>query len=216
MSLINDQLNYNTGGLLKPSGSLIDILQTVIFALAISIFVYLFLAIPNQVQGLSMYPTLDDSEILLTNKFIQISGGEGRIFSDYNYQRGDMVVFQQPGRADLVKRIIGLPGERIMLREGSVIIDDQVLIEEYLPAGVRTNSGEFLPEGVEKLIPQSHYVVMGDNRSNSKDSRFQDVGFVAREHIKGSPFLRVSPLDKFGLLARGEYRTNAVEQVFGD
>lgn len=201
-----DEFNYdqNTGG--RTGGLLIEALQTVVFALAVSVVVYLFFAIPNQVDGLSMDPTLRDKEILLTNKFLQITGGPSGIFSDYDYQRGDMVVFQQPNRPDLVKRIIALPGDRIKIENNRVYLNGKAIVEEYLEPDVVTDPGQFLPNGVEKRVPEGHYFVMGDNRGNSKDSRTNEVGFVERQHMKGSPFLRVLPIGNFGLLARGRTR----------
>jgi signal peptidase I len=197
---------YNTKVGPKAGGLLIDALQTIVFALGLSVVIYLFLAIPNQVDGLSMMPNLHNGEILITNKFIQIAGGPGKLFPGYDYQRGDIVVFQQPNRPDLVKRIVGLPGDRIKIEGGRVFINGKVLAEDYLPAGRRTDPGDFVTEGVEKRVPEGHYFLMGDNRGNSKDSRTSEVGFVRREYIKGSPFLRVLPVQTLGLLTRGESR----------
>lgn len=201
---MNSKLNNYQSSNIRPGGLLIDSLQTIVFALACSVVIYLFFAIPNQVDGLSMQPTLENSEILLTNKFIQIAGGEGKLLPSYDYGRGDVVVFQQPGRPDLVKRIIGMPGERVKVEDGKVYINGKVMVEDYLPAGRRTNAGDFLPEGQEKRVPEGSYFLMGDNRGNSKDSRYTDVGFVDRQYLKGSPFLRISPLTRFGLMGRGE------------
>ena len=71
--MLSEELDYNTYIKPKTGGLSIDALQTIIFALAISVIVYLFFAIPNQVDGLSMYPNLDDNDILLTNKLIHIT-----------------------------------------------------------------------------------------------------------------------------------------------
>lgn len=199
-------IDYNTGIKTEAGGLLIDALQTIIFSLAVSVVLYLFLVIPNQVQGLSMYPNLHDRDVLLTNKFIQIAGGEDGLLKNYDYERGDMVVFQQPNRPDLVKRVIGLPGESIMVKGGRVFINGQVLLEEYLPSDVTTQAGAFLSEGKEKTIPPDSYVVLGDNRDNSRDSRTLEVAFVKREYLKGSPFMRIYPLNRFGLLSQGKYK----------
>ncbi len=201
-----DEFNYdeNIGG--RSGGLLLEALQTIVFALAVSVVIYLFFAIPNQVDGLSMFPNLRDKEILLTNKFLQITGGTDGVFKSYDYQRGDMVVFQQPGRPDLVKRLIAGPGDKIKIENNKIYVNSKALIEEYLPSTVVTEPGPFLPNGVEKRIPEGNYFVMGDNRTNSKDSRTNDVGFVERRYLKGSPFLRLFPLDRFGQLDRGKYR----------
>jgi signal peptidase I len=199
----------------KPGGLLVEALHTLVFALSLSIVIYLFFAIPNQVQGSSMYPFLKEDEVLLTNKFIQITGGDDHIIEDYNYKRGDLVVFQLPDQPDLVKRVIGLPGETVKIRDGRVIVNGEVLVEDYLPAGRRTQAGPFIPENTPKTVPSDSYFVLGDNRSNSRDSRTIEVGFIQREYIKGSPFLRVYPLEEFGLLSPGTIDTIPEKEVFG-
>lgn len=204
----------------KVSSLLLETLQTIIYALAISIILYLFFVIPNQVEGKSMYPTLNSTsinDVLLTNKFVQIAGGPGHLLPDYNYQRGDMVVFRLPSEdTDLVKRVIGLPGDRVKINDGRVIVNDEVLVEEYLPAGLRTEpyTGGFFSEGLEKRVPENYYFVLGDNRKNSLDSRTTQVGFVSRELIKGTPFIRILPLDQFGLLSQGEIRAVPESEIF--
>lgn len=197
---------YNTTSGPRVGGLLIDALQTIVFALAISVVIYLFFAIPNQVDGQSMQPNLDNAEVLLTNKFIQIAGSKNGLIKSYDYQRGDIVVFQEPYRPDLVKRIVGMPDDQVMIKDGKVYINGQVLVEEYLPPGRRTSAGSFLPEAAEKRIPDGYYMLLGDNRGNSKDSRDAEVGFVKREYIKGAPFIRLFPINKFGILQRGTYK----------
>lgn len=201
---LDENYNSNTGP--KFGGLFIEVLQTIVIALGVSVVIYLFLAVPNQVDGQSMQPNIQDKEILLTNKFIQLFGGPTGILKDYNYQRGDIVVFEEPNRPDLVKRVIGLPGDRIKIQDGKVYINGELYIETFLPEGRTTNAGPFIPEGVEKLVPEDSYFLMGDNRSNSKDSRTIDVGFVKREYLKGSPFMRILPFDRFGFLQRGIFK----------
>jgi hypothetical protein len=69
-----------------------------------------------------------------------------------------------------------------------------------------TEPGNFLTENKEKTIPPGSYAVLGDNRGNSRDSRTNEVAFVKREHLKGTPFLRILPIERFGLLQTGEYK----------
>jgi len=196
--------NYNTKTNPRVGGLLIDALQIVVFALAISVVVYLFVAIPNQVDGLSMYPNLHNQDILFTNKIIAMWGGPTGILKNYDYQRGDIVVFQEPSNPDLVKRVVGLPGESVKVSQGHVYINGKRLVEEYLGDEVVTSPGTFLAENEEKVVPVNSYFCLGDNRPNSKDSRNADVGFIKREYIKGSPFIRVFPFDRFGLMQRGK------------
>lgn len=189
------------------SRKLIDVLQYFVLGLAVLVVIYLFFMIPTQVDGQSMMPNFQNGEILITNHFLQIAGGEGQLLSDYDYQRGDVVVFMRKNQSDLIKRIIGLPGERIMLKNQKIYINGQRLIEDYIdPISKPTLPGTFLTEGTEKVIPAGHYIAFGDNRINSLDSRSIEVGFIKRENLRGSPFLRLFPLTSFGSIPRGSYK----------
>ena len=99
----------------------------------------------------------------------------------------ESVALRDPGDRELIKRVIGLPGETIEGREGSVRIDGRPLIEPYLGPDVTTS--DFGP--VE--VPAGHVFVMGDNRSNSHDSRFEDIGFIDVDTIVGRAIARVWP-----------------------
>lgn len=181
-------------GILKKIGSFfLDIIQTVVIALAIFVIVYLFFFQPHQVKGNSMNPNFSNGEYLLTNKIT------------YQFQEpkgGDIVVFTAPRNQEYeyIKRIIGLPGESIQVAGGAVFINKEKLEENYLPLDLMTNSGSFLKEGQVLAIPQGEYIVMGDNRNHSSDSR--EWGTVPRENIIGKAWLRYWPLDKFGLVKR--------------
>ncbi|MBD3280662.1 signal peptidase I [Candidatus Dojkabacteria bacterium] len=194
-------------------GVIIDIMQTIVIALAIFVFVYIFLAIPNQVDGQSMEPNFYHNELLLTNKVIQYIGDKGigeRL--NYDYKRGDVVILHLPNNPDFIKRIIAGPGDTIMIINNKVVVNDKILNEAYIPTTTKTEPGTFLKEGVEVTIPQGHYFVMGDNRQASKDSRSADVGFVSRDYLKGKVFLRWWPLNKFGLIGTGDF----TEQEYQD
>lgn len=180
--------------ILKKIGSFfLDIIQTVVIALAIFVIVYLFFFQPHQVKGNSMHPNFSNGEYLLTNKIT------------YRFQepkRGDVVVFTAPRNQEYeyIKRIIGLPGESIKITAGDVFINQERLEENYLPEGLKTNSGSFLKEGQVFSLPEGEYIVMGDNRNHSSDSR--EWGTVPRENIIGKAWLRYWPLAKFGLVKR--------------
>lgn len=201
--------NSNTVTSSQPNSfkKAVDIMQGLVIFLAVLVLIYLFFIIPSQVDGSSMFPNLVNDEILLTNRLVQIAGGPGKPLKSYDYQRGDIVVFRKDTMdTDLVKRVIGLPGESIKIEGGSFYINGHKLTENYIDtATYPTQPDTFLPEGVEKQIPADSYVLVGDNRPGSRDSRSADVGFVKRSEIKGAPFVRVYPLNKFSLLKRGKY-----------
>jgi len=187
------------------SGIVIDFIQTIVIALAIVVVIYLFIAIPNQVDGQSMEPNFHNGELLLTNKIIQFVGGTSLGEKlDYNYKRGDVIIFKLPGHPDFIKRVVAVAGDTVSLSDGKVVINGKTLIEDYISEP--TDGGTFLAEGDEpKRVPEKSYFVMGDNRDNSKDSRFADVGFVDRKYVKGKVFLRYWPLNRFGLIESGSF-----------
>lgn len=173
-----------------------DILQTVVLAAAIFIISYLFLFQPHQVIGNSMDPNFADQEYILTDKI------------SYRFHppaRGEVVVFKAPPdpERDYIKRIIGLPGEKIKIQGGRVFINAQVLKEEYLPPEDLAVSGSFLQEAKEIQIPNDAYIVLGDNRRHSSDSR--EWGPVPRQSIIGKAFLRYWPVDEIGLVPQVTY-----------
>ncbi len=201
---------YNPPKEAIKGGVIVDIMQVIVIALAICVFIYVFLAIPNQVDGQSMEPNFHHNEFLLTNKLIQIIGdtsiGEKL---NYNYQRGDVVIFQLPDEPDYIKRVIATPGDTIKIEDNHPVVNGEVIFESYIPSTKKTFGGTFLREGEEKTVPADHYFVMGDNREASKDSRTTDVAFVHRKYFKGRVFLRLFPLNSFGLIGRGEFQSES-------
>lgn len=197
---------YNPSEDKIKGGVILDIMQTIVIALAIFVFVYIFLAIPNQVDGESMEPNFHHNELLLTNKVIQYIGDKGIGEQlNYDYQRGDVVVFQLPNNPAFIKRIIAGPGDTIKIEDNHPVVNGKILEEAYIPTTTKTIGGTFLPESYEIKIPEDSYFVMGDNRQASKDSRFEEVGFVDRKYLKGKVFLRWWPITEFKLIGRGEY-----------
>ena len=117
-----------------------------------------------------MLPTLNDGDRILLNTFKN------------TYDRGDIVVFHIPGDKLLIKRIIGIEGDDVQIRDGSVYLNGKKLDEPYI-------NGRGTLYGEEMVVPQGHVYVMGDNRSNSVDSRI--IGTVLESEIIGSLILRI-------------------------
>ena len=170
----------------------VDILQTLLLAAAVFLVVYVFLFRPFQVNGNSMHPNFFDKEYVLTN-IISLRFEDPKI--------GDVIVFKAPldSDKDYIKRVIATPGDKVLIKNGSVYLNGKTLDESsYLNASIKTNAGSFLKEGQEVIAAKDEYFVLGDNRPYSSDSR--EWGFVPRESIIGESFFVYWPLKSMGLI----------------
>lgn len=180
----------------KIFGFFFDILESIVVALAIFVVVYLFFYQPHQVKGASMEPNFHDGEYILTNKY------------EYRFsepKRGDVIVFKSPQNAeiDYIKRIIGVPGDRVRLVNNHFFVNDIELKESYIAADLYTYYGSFLKEGTEIVVPKNHFFVVGDNRPRSSDSR--EWGPIDKSAIIGKSQLRYWPFTRFGLIPKVEF-----------
>lgn len=175
---------------------ILDMIETLVMALAVFVIVYLFLFQPHQVRGSSMYPNFHDGEYILTDK-ISYRLGEPK--------RGDVIVFRAPRNEeyDYIKRVVGLSGDTIRIDGGRVYLNNSPLNEDYLPKDYITNMGGFVKAGQVLTVPKEQYFVLGDNRSHSSDSR--EWGFVPRENIIGKAWFRYWPPERFGKIKEVEY-----------
>ncbi len=175
----------------KFLGLLYEMVEVFVVSASIFVVVYLFLMQPHQVKGSSMFPTFHDSEYVLTDKVT---------FRTRVPKWGDVIVFRAPVNEnfDFIKRVIAVPGDRIMISGGKVNVNGTPLNEFYLPPEYTTAAGQFLREGVEYTIPEGSVFAVGDNRGHSSDSR--DWGPVPYQNIVGKAFFRYWPADKVGLI----------------
>jgi signal peptidase I len=156
-------------------------------ALVIKTFLFQAFYIPSE----SMEPTLRPGDRVLVNKLS---------YDFHSIRRGDVVVFKRPPAEaadpaikDLIKRVIGLPGDTVEQRGGKVFVNGRQLNEPYLTTDTGTTTN--LPL---QVVRPGQYFVLGDNRTNSKDSRF--IGAIPGSLIVGRAFVRVWPLSSIGLL----------------
>lgn len=193
----------------KQKRNILELVETIFIAIAFCLIIYLLIAVPNKVEGVSMEPNFYENDLLITNKTVRYLGdtnfGEAR---DYDYRRGDVIIIHHNDE-DIIKRIIATEGEEVEIKNNSVYIDGKRLDEEYVPHTTRTklpssNLSTF-QDGDELTVPEDSYFVLGDNREESKDSRYKDVGLIKRDEITGRVFLRYWPLYSFGLIHTGEY-----------
>lgn len=172
----------------STAGATISWLRDLFLSVVIAIIVILFLYQPVKVEGTSMMPSLIDQERIFINKFIYRFG-----LSDIN--RGDMVVFWFPGdpTKSYIKRIIGVPGDAVEVKDGTVVVNGQALAESYVPEDYRDHIS--MPR---RTVRMDEYFVLGDHRSSSNDSR--SWGMVPRHFIYGKAVFVYWPLDRLGVL----------------
>ncbi len=170
-----------------------EILSTSLYLLGVLCAVYLvihFVGQRTQVQGSSMEPKLSTEDNLIVDKIS---------YRFHDPERFDIIVFPFQYEKDTfyIKRIIGLPGETVQIdEEGNIMIDGEILEESYGKEVILNPGRAYEPVELE----EDEYFVMGDNRNNSTDSRDPSVGNIHREDIIGRAWLRIWPLDKFGLI----------------
>ena len=170
-----------------------EILSTSLYLLIVLCLTYIvihFVGQRTQVIGGSMETTLSENDNLIVDKLT------------YRFpepKRFDIVVFPFQYEKDTyyIKRIIGLPGETIFIdEEGNIFIDDELLTESYGKEIIKDAGRAYEPV----TLGEDEYFVMGDNRNNSQDSRDPTVGNIARSDIIGRAWIRIWPLNKFGIL----------------
>lgn len=174
---------------------ILSFLETVVVALVISVVLYLFIMTPHEVVGRSMDPTYKNGEMLMANKIL---------YRMKKPERGDVIIFKYSDTQDFIKRIIGLPGEKVMLKDGKLYVNGNLLDESnYLNSSVYTNGGDYLKEGETITVPEGRYFVCGDNRPHSSDSRV--FGPIDIKNIKGKAWIVYFPFDEFRLVKHELY-----------
>ena len=190
-------------------GFLTETIETVLMALLI--FLVLQASVQNfRVEGASMRPTLTEGEFLLVNKLtymhLDVGGvsqfkrllpadSDEALYAFPEPERGTVVIFRFPAdpKRFLVKRIIGVPGDTVEIRNGRVTVNGEVLEESYLD---RAGSSRM----AQVTVPQDSYFVMGDNRRYSNDSRDWTFTFVPRSHLIGEAWFSYGPFPRLDQL----------------
>lgn len=176
---------------MKRNRFLKDILSTSIYILIVllfTIFLVKYVCQRTEVVGPSMEDTLYDKDNVIVDKISYRFSEPKRydiIFFPYQYDKS----------TQFVKRIIGLPGEKVYIDDkGNIFINDNLLYEKYGKEVIEDPGVAINPI----TLAEDEYFVLGDNRNNSKDSRFEDVGFIKRKDIVGKAWILIWPLNEFG------------------
>ena len=166
---------------------IIEWIKIIVTSLVIALVITHFVR-PTLVHGSSMYPTLEEKDYLIINRIA------------YNHkepERGDIIVFksslvQENGKEkDLVKRVIGIPGDHLKIENGEVYLNEKLQNEAYI-------HGQKTEGDIDITIPEGCIFAMGDNRGNSMDSRDPQVGVVKESDIMGKVIIRLFPFNKIG------------------
>lgn len=162
-----------------------------IITFVIMLLIFVFIVSFQPVAGNSMHPTLQEGNVVAVSKIRS------------NYKRNNIVVFKNTEGKSFIKRIVGLPGEEVHYLNGYLYINDTPYKETFLDENIKTGNFMFsdicdetkCPNGI---IPDNMYLVLGDNRPESEDSRSSSIGLVSKSQIGGKVVLRIWPLNSLG------------------
>lgn len=175
----------------KEENAVAEIFKTLVTAIILALGIRTFVAEARYIPSSSMEPTLEINDRLIIEKV-------GYHFQ--SPQRGDIVVFsptealrQQNFHDAFIKRVIGLPGDRVEVKNGTVYVNDRALKEKYIEEKPNYRYGPV-------TVPADQYLVLGDNRNNSYDSHYW--GFVPRQNLIGKAVVRFWPFNRVGSLDR--------------
>ena len=188
----------------KPKSALRDWVESIIVAFILAMFIRTFVVQAFKIPTGSMRPTLIEGDIILVSKFIY---GSKIPFTDSTRlpkvrgpKRGDVVVFISPEtpKKDFIKRLIGLPGDAVEIKKGTIYINDQPLLEPLFSQRYYYNQGEYGKEYHKTIVPENNYFVLGDNSTSSHDSRYW--GFVPAKSMLGKALIIYWPPQRIRII----------------
>lgn len=165
---------------------IIDFVKLIIVIVVI-LFLMIYVVSITQVVGNSMSSTLQNGDILVLNKIK---------YRFMDIKRGDIISLEYADTKYLIKRVIGLPGDSVSIKNNTLYINDKVYVENYLDEGLEYDDFELSSLGYN-TIPDNMYLVLGDNREDSLDSR--EIGLISKEEVIGKVAFRIWPLNKLAV-----------------
>lgn len=162
---------------------ILDFIKLIIVIVVI-LFLMIYVVSVTQVVGSSMSSTLENGDVLVLNKFK---------YRFMDVERGDIISLEYADTKYLIKRVIGLPGDTVAIRDNTLYINGEIYVENYLDEGLVYDDFELSSLGYTS-IPEDMYLVLGDNREDSLDSR--EIGLIHKDEIIGKVSFRIWPLNK--------------------
>ena len=189
-------------------GEVVEILKVILWAIVFAAIIVQFIR-PTRVDGESMYPTLYNKDYLIINRLSRYYGvdrGDVIVFDSKlpvpNLKNGgekgimrkgmDFILQDDSNTKDLVKRVIAIQGDHVVIKDDTVTVNGNKLEEPYVSPGNLTEGN------MDFVVPENKIFVMGDNRMNSLDSRYKEVGFVDKKDVVGTILVRLLPASRFG------------------
>lgn len=177
--------------------------ESIVIAFLLAMVIRVFVIQAFKIPTGSMRMTLIEGDIILVNKFIY---GAKIPFTNYRLpavrqpKRGDIIVFvySEDRKKDFIKRLVGLPGETVEIKNGSVYINDKPLLDSNFSTRYYYNRGEYGQEGKKIVVPKDCYFVMGDNSASSLDSRYW--GFVPYKDVLGKALVIYWPVNRIRIV----------------
>ncbi len=188
---------------IKKKSIIRDWVESIVVAFILAMFIRTFAVQAFKIPTGSMRPTLLERDLILVSKFIygaKIPFTNLRLPKVRQPKRGDVIVFIYPedSKKDFIKRLVGLPGETVEIKNGTIYIDDQALLDPIFNQKYYYNRGDLCQEGQKITVPLDNYFVLGDNSASSKDSRYW--GFVPSQNILGKAILIYWPPQRIRII----------------
>ena len=162
---------------------IIDFVKLIVVIIVI-LFLMIYVVSVTQVVGSSMSSTLESGDVLILNKFK---------YRFMDVERGDIISLEYADTKYLIKRVIGMPGDTVSIKDNTLYINGEIYIENYLDEGLVYDDFKLSSLGFNR-IPEDMYLVLGDNREDSLDSR--EIGLISKDEIIGKVSFRIWPLNK--------------------
>ncbi|MCX5713567.1 MAG: signal peptidase I [Candidatus Omnitrophica bacterium] len=177
--------------------------ESIVIAFILAMLIRTFVVQAFKIPSGSMRTTLLEGDIILVNKFIygaKVPFTDLRLPKLRDPERGDVIVFIYPEnpKKDFIKRLIGLPGETVEIKNGTVFINGKPLLDPQFSQRYYYNRGDFAEEGMKINVPKDSFFVLGDNSSSSQDSRYW--GFVPHRNILGKALVIYWPLQRIRII----------------